>query len=69
MYKLKMTTNEYQAHLLNMYCEGRSFIWNMFFGWRMSKKLNTDVPEYYYRVPKKIWELTEKLFIKKKKEK
>ena len=37
-YPLIIVTTEEEMALLDMYCEGRSFIWRMFFGWRRTKK-------------------------------
>lgn len=31
------TCNKKMQNLLFAYCEGRSFLWNMFFGWRRTK--------------------------------
>ena len=46
---IKYSTNdELVADFLFMYCEGKSFLWRMFFGWRMTKK---DV--YVFLIPNK----------------
>ena len=57
-YPLIIVTTEEEMALLDMYCEGRSFIWRMFFGWRRTKKVGT-MNWYYYRVPKRICLLVE----------
>ena len=33
-YPLVVVATEEEMVLLDMYCEGRSFVWRMFFGWR-----------------------------------
>lgn len=32
------TNDEFIADLLFIYCEGKSFLWRMFYGWRETKK-------------------------------
>lgn len=50
------TKDELTSHLLSLYCEGRSFIWNMFFGWRKTS-YEKGYPVYTYVVPRSISEL------------
>ncbi len=50
-----------ESDLLDMYCEGRSALWRMFFGWRKTKKITDSMSWYYYKVPKRIFELATKL--------
>lgn len=54
--KKYIVNNEHIRDLLEMYCRGRSYIWNMFFGWRQSHFANDDwkwsiyiVPEYVFK--------------------
>lgn len=54
--KRYIVNNERTRDLLEMYCRGRSYIWNMFFGWRHSHFSNDDwkwsiyvVPEYVFK--------------------
>ena len=53
--------NEMVADLLLMYCEGKSFLWNMFFGWRESKVLPNGSNLYTFKVPRNIWQMAEKV--------
>ena len=57
-YKLYIVTTDEESMLLDMYCAGKSAIWNAFFGWRKTKERGTNI-WYYYRVPKKIYELSQ----------
>ena len=38
MYKLYLENNEDIIELFMLYCEGKSFLWKMFFGWRKTNK-------------------------------
>ncbi len=51
IYPLIAVTYE-EAAFLDMYCEGRSYLWNKFFGWQKNSN-----GECFYRVPKKAFEL------------
>lgn len=48
---------EEEAMLLEMYCEAKPFWWRWFFGWRKSKDLGVNGTAYYYKVPKKAFNL------------
>lgn len=39
-YTYLWTSNEKMQAILLAYCEGRSFLWNMFLGWRKTNKEN-----------------------------
>ena len=56
MYVLAIAKTEPERALYDMYCAGRSYFWNMFFGWRKTRKVGNE--EWcYYRVPTQIQEL------------
>ena len=56
IYPLFAATTEEEMALLEMYCAGRSFLWNIFFGWRKTT-VRGNTTYYYYRVPRKIYNL------------
>ena len=47
--------NEEMSNYLEMYCMGKSKIWNLFFGWRKSITVGINDCWYYYKVPKKVY--------------
>lgn len=51
------TCDRTMSNILGAYCEGRSFLWNCFFGWR---KTNINNQEFYW-IPVKKLELLIKL--------
>lgn len=55
------TNNEMVADFLLMYCEGKSFLWNMFFGWRETKILPDGSNLCTFKVPRKVWQMAEKV--------
>lgn len=55
------TNDELVADFLLMYCEGKSFLWNMFFGWREAKYLLDGTSYYTFKVPRKIWQKAERV--------
>ena len=59
MYHLYIVTTEEETMLLDMYCAGHSALWNMFFGWRRTKQIAPNLCWYYYRIPKKIYNLSQ----------
>lgn len=53
MYVLAIAKTEPEKALFDMYCSGRSYFWNLFFGWRRTRKIGNE--EWcYYRVPAQI---------------
>lgn len=38
MYKLYLENDADVQHLCLLYCDAKSFLWNMFFGWRKTNK-------------------------------
>ncbi len=38
MYKMFLETDESMQRLCLLYCDAKSFLWNMFFGWRKTNK-------------------------------
>lgn len=38
MYKLYLENDESVQHLCLLYCDAKSFLWNMFFGWRKTNR-------------------------------
>jgi hypothetical protein len=58
--KLYVVLTDEESMLLDMYCAGKSALWNMFFGWRKTKYVGSNRnPQYYYRVPRKAYELSQ----------
>ena len=53
--------NELVTDLLLMYCEGKSFLWNMFFGWRETRVLFDGSQICVFKVPRDIWQMAEKV--------
>ena len=53
--KKYIVNNERTRDLLEMYCRGRSYIWNMFFGWRRSHFSNDDWEWSLYVVPESVF--------------
>lgn len=54
--KMYITTNENVQELLQIYCDCKPVIWNLFFGWRGTKTINNKT-YYYYLIPNKLIEL------------
>lgn len=59
MYHTYLVFTEEEMMFLEMYCAGKPFWWSWFFGWRKSKDLGVNGTAYYYKVPKRIYELCE----------
>jgi hypothetical protein len=55
------TNDEMVIDLLLMYCEGKSFLWNMFFGWRETKTLSDGSQICMFKVPRNICQMAEKV--------
>ena len=55
------TNDELVTDFLLMYCEGKSFLWNMFFGWRETKVLLDGTNYCTFKVPRKIWQKAEEV--------
>ena len=55
------TDNEMVTDLLLMYCEGKSFLWNMFFGWRKTKVLPSGSNLCTFKVPYNIYQMATKV--------
>ena len=47
-----------EVMLLDMYCETKPAWWRLFFGWRGTRYINNE-PQYYYKVPAKVYELSQ----------
>lgn len=58
--KLYMVNTEEEFALLEMYCAGKSALWNLFFGWRKTVTVNNE-NRYYYKIPKSAFERCESL--------
>lgn len=54
------SNDEMVTDFLLMYCEGRSFLWNLFFGWRETKVLSDGTNMCTFKVPRKIYKMAEK---------
>ena len=53
MYVLAIAKTEPERALYDMYCSGRSYFWNIFFGWRKTRKVGNE--EWcYYKIPAQI---------------
>lgn len=53
MYTLAIAKTDLEKALFDMYCAGHSYFWNLFFGWRRTRKVE-DEEWCYYRVPTQI---------------
>ena len=49
--------NECILDFLTMYCEGKSFLWNAFFGWRRTYFRNGKWTYSIYMIPKKVYKM------------
>lgn len=55
-YTYIITDDEIEQDILQAYCTGKSFLWNMYLGWR---KTNLKTNQMYFWIPtNKIEELT-----------
>ena len=59
-YEIDSNKNLELLGYLEMYCKGKSKIWNLFFGWRKSIVVGVNDYRYYYKVPKKIYKEAER---------
>ena len=50
-----------EGYLCEAYCLGKSWLFRMFFGWRMSKDKGPNGQWAYYRIPRRDWEEIQKL--------
>lgn len=50
MYRIFKIEDEIMIELCLLYCEGKSYLWNLFYGWRQTYK-NT----YYFKFTEKQW--------------
>ena len=55
------TTIEEEWILWEMYCEGKSALWRMFFGWRETIGLPNGENRVYYKLPKKAYKRSQEL--------
>lgn len=55
------TNDEMVTNFLLMYCEGKSFLWNMFFGWRETKVLSDGSNFCTFIIPRNIGQMAEKI--------
>ena len=55
------TNNEMVIDFLLMYCEGKNFLWNMFFGWRRTKVLPDGSNLCTFKIPRRIKEMAEEV--------
>lgn len=53
--------DEMTADFLLMYCEGRSALWRMFFGWRRTTIFPTYCVYYFRGIPNDIMKTADKL--------
>lgn len=53
MYILAIAKTEPEMALYDMYCSGHSYFWNIFFGWRKTRKVGNEEWSYY-KVPAQI---------------
>ena len=49
--------NECMVDFVEMYCEGKSYLWNLFFGWRRSHFRNETWIYSIYMIPEKIYQM------------
>ena len=49
--------NECMRDLLMLYCEGKSLLWNTFFGWRGSSFKNGEWVSSIYRLPERAYHM------------
>lgn len=56
--KTYSVTNDKQACLLDMYCQGKSFLWRMFFGWRRTVYISDSEQIRYFKVPYEIYQMS-----------
>lgn len=49
--------NECMLDFIEMYCEGKSRLWNIFFGWRGSHFRKEKWAYSIYMIPKKIYQM------------
>lgn len=49
--------NECMVDFVDMYCKGKSYFWNLFFGWRRSHFKNETWIYSIYMIPKKVYQL------------
>ena len=50
-YTYLWTCDKIMSDILGAYCEGHSFLWNVFLGWRKTEK---DGKEFYWIPTKKV---------------
>lgn len=50
-----------EYYLCESYCLGKSWLWNLFFGWWKSKDCGANGTMCCYRIPQKAWKEIEKL--------
>lgn len=55
---LYIITDDQQSCLLDMYCQGKNFLWRMFFGWRKTVVISDSVQIRYYKVPYEIYQMS-----------
>jgi hypothetical protein len=56
--KTYLITDDKQSCLLDMYCQGKSFLWCMFFGWRKTIVISDSEQVRYYKVPYKVYQMS-----------
>ena len=49
--------NECMRDILLLYCEGKSYLWNAFFGWRRSHFKDGEWAYSIYMIPERIYRM------------
>lgn len=50
-YAYVWTCDRTMQNILSAYCEGRSHLWNLFFGWRKTRFINDEEEQMFFWVP------------------
>lgn len=58
--KKYLIDNGCMEDFLEMYCEGKTFLWNAFFGWRKTVFSKDDQKCSYYIVPERIYQMAKR---------
>lgn len=58
--KKYLIDNDCMADFLEMYCEGKTFLWNVFFGWRETVYSKDGQERRYYIVPERIYQMAKR---------
>lgn len=56
-YAYVCTRNRTIQNILSAYCEGRSHLWNLFFGWRKTRFIDDKEEQMFFWVPSRKLEI------------